>query len=211
MKLHAPLDEILGSLGKLRILRHLAAGHQEKTGRQLAKIARVSQPALLPPLRDLVQQGVLEKKIRGRSHVFTLNRKNILVEKGLLPLFNLEANVLEELKQLLQDTFGETGIDSALVYGSIARGEATPESDWDILLLCSNARKVKKINQLLPKYLVEWSTLFSTPLDIKAMMTTQFRNLFERGDKLSKKIYDDFLNSQIPNPLFGRSLTEMLG
>ncbi|MBI2067549.1 MAG: nucleotidyltransferase domain-containing protein [Deltaproteobacteria bacterium] len=206
-----PFDEVLGNLSKVRILRHLAAGYREETGRRLAKVAQVSQPAILRPLQELVEQGILEKKVRGRSHVFTLNRRNLLVEKGVLPLFDLEGNLFQELGKLLRTTFGETNIDSALIYGSVARGEATQGSDWDILLLCSNPKKVQEIDKTLPKYLIEWSLLFSTPLDIKTMTTAEYKKKFKSDDKLAKKIYDDFLVSRIPNPLFGKSLTEILG
>ena len=72
------LDEILSHPVKIKILRYLIHGHETPTGRELARIANVSQPAVIKPLVDLVSQGILGKTVVGKSYVYRINEKNIM-------------------------------------------------------------------------------------------------------------------------------------
>lgn len=204
------IGEILGSPIKVRILRHLAQGYEGQTGRRLATIARVSQPAVLQPLDDLVAQGILDKKVVGKSHLFTLNRKNIFVEQGLLPLFQLEKNLSSKLGEIIQTVF-PTQIVSAVFFGSVARGEAEAQSDWDILLLCPDKKAEQSVLQQLTDHVQNWSIKFSSPMDVKIMTVQKFREKFLSKDPLVHNIYDDYITSKCTNPIFGESLIEILG
>lgn len=210
MQIDKIIDEILGNSIKVKILRYLTLGYEGKTGRELARIAAVSSPAILKPLHDLENQGIITKKIVGKSHSYYLNKSNIVVSKGIIPLFRLERNLAEELGALLQKAFSQK-IISAIWYGSLARGTADLQSDWDILLLCSNLSNKKKISEKLIDKTIEWSKLFSSHLDIKVMTVEEFRNKFLKGNSFVHNVYRDCLNSQMPNPIFGESLTILLG
>jgi predicted nucleotidyltransferase len=203
------LDEILGNAIKVKILRNLAVGYEAKTGRALAKIASVSQPAALKPLQELVDQGILIKTIIGKSHCYNLNKKNILVTEGLHPLFQLETNLLQTFAEILKKSL-PVKVNSAILYGSVARGSATHQSDWDVLLVCPDDETAKKILTTLPKVVIELTALFSSNIDIKVMTTESLQNKFISGESLALNIYEDFINSKVQNPLFGNSLTELL-
>lgn len=204
------LDKVLGNTIKVRILRRLACGFDGQTGRALARMISVSSPAVLGPLQELVSQGILVRTIVGKSHTYRLNRPNILVNRGLIPLFRLESELLQKLGAFLEKKLPRK-VETAVLYGSIARGEAGPDSDWDILLLCSSAKVAKKMNNELPDKTTGWDLYFSSPLDIKVMTTAEFRKKFKAGDRFARNIYQDYLDSRVSNPLFGKSLTELLG
>lgn len=209
MKPIETLDKILGNTIKIRILRHLATGYEARTGRALADIAKVSQPAVLKPLRELEEQGIVAKAIVGKGHSYSLNQKNILVTEGLLPLFRLEADLLQRFATALKEGLSYE-IDSAVLFGTVARGVATHQSDWDVLLLCPSSKTTKQIMQELPDKISEWATKFSSNIDIKTMTTDAFKKKFLSGDTFVHNIYQDFINSRVQNPLFGQSLTELL-
>lgn len=210
MQLSKILNEILGSSVKVRVLRCLALGCDGKTGRELARIAKISSPAILKPLHDLENQGIVTKKIAGKSYCYYLNRNNIIVSEGIIPLFQLETNLSEKLGSLLQESFSNK-IVSAVWYGSTAKGSAGPQSDWDILLLCADVSVKQEILEKLAANIIEWSKLFSSHLDIKAMAVDEFRNKFLKGDAFARNVYNDYLNSQITNPIYGEPLTMILG
>lgn len=204
------LDEIIGNPIKVKILRHLVKGFEGRTGRALAQIANVSPPTALKPLEELLREGILTKMVIGKSHSFSLNRKNIVVEKGIIPLFRLEANLLKELAEKLKKSLPKE-IDTAVWFGSIARGEATSQSDWDILILCPHPTITEKIHQQLLNKIPEWSVQFSSRLDIQVMTTKVFQTKFLQGNSFARNVYEDYSHSQIDNPLFGESLTILLG
>jgi len=201
-------DEILGNTTRVRILRFLTMGYAG-TGRALARMAQVSQPTILGPLHELAEQGIIEKRVIGRSHSFKLNSKNILVQKGLLPLFQLERNILEELRNTLQSAL-QKDVVSAVLFGSLARRESTASSDWDILLLCKDIKARERIHNRLQEHAVTWTTQFSTHLDIHVMVAAEFRGRYRRGDRFAKNAYEDFIASKTINPLFGQSLSQLL-
>lgn len=203
------LDEILGNAIKIKVLRELITHREAKTGRALAKIISVSPPAVLKPLQELVNQGIFIKQIVGKSHLYHLNKNNILASKGLIPLFQLEAALFSELAKILEKELPYK-VDSAILFGSVTRGRATHESDWDLLLLCDRENIVKKLLEELPLRKTEWGNPFSCNLDIQVMTIRDFKKKFSSGDAFAQNVYQDYVKSQIQNPLFGKSLLEIL-
>ncbi|MBS7645731.1 MAG: nucleotidyltransferase domain-containing protein [Candidatus Bathyarchaeia archaeon] len=77
--------------------------------------------------------------------------------------------LLEGLLRLLKETFGE-GLMSVVVFGSVARGDAKPSSDIDVLVVARN----------MPKSMMERMELMAK-LMIKLEGTDACRKLRERG------------------------------
>lgn len=204
------LNEILGHPVKIKVLRHLLLGFETHTGRDLASMAKVSQPAVLKPLQDLVSQGILRKTVVGKSYIYQINKNNRVVAQGLIPLFRLEAKLLDLFGKELQGALPKN-IDTAIWFGSVARGTATEQSDWDILLLCPDKKTIQKAQAVIDDKGVEWSVQYSTHLDIQARETQKFRQQFRSGRSFAKNVYEDYIHSKVPNPLFGESLTIILG
>lgn len=76
---------------------------------------------------------------------------------------------LRELLRLLKETFGEDLV-SIVVFGSVARGDAMPESDTDILVIAKN----------MPKSMSErMDTMAKVLIQIRG--TEAYRNLREKG------------------------------
>lgn len=204
------IDEILGNAIKVKILRYFITAGEAKTGRALANILGVSSPAALDALNHLVRQGILIKTIVGKSHHFELNKRPIVVCNALIPLFQFEREFLDEIGKQIQSSL-PFPMEAALIYGSLARGTAGSHSDWDILLLCKNKNDKEKIRDILPSKAMEWAKEFSNPFDIKVLTTGEFKNRFRRGDTFARNVYEDYIHSKIKNPLFGKSLIEIMG
>jgi len=204
------LDNIFNNVIKVRVLRHFSIGFGGETGRELAKVALVSQAATRKPLQELTETGILTRKIVGRSHSYTLNKKNIVVLRGLLPLFQLEANLLRELGRLLEKECAGL-FDSAILFGSLARGEATAESDWDVLILCKDSNAETKILKKIEAKRYQWNLLFSSSIDFRVSITKAWKEKLLNKDDLAQNIYNDYIASPHINPLCGKSLLEIIG
>ncbi len=93
-------------------------------------------------------------------------------------------NVLENFKKRLLKELGER-IDSIILYGSMARGEATKDSDIDILIIGKDKNNWKRVSEIA--YEIDFENEFKT------FITTIFltREEFEHGIKVcSPFIYD---------------------
>lgn len=204
------IDKILGNAIKVKILRYFIATHEAKTGRGIANILSLSPPAALDALNHLARQGILIKTVVGKSHHFALNKRPLVVRKALIPLFQFEKHFLEKVGKRIQSAL-PLSVEAAVLYGSLTRGTAEPQSDWDILLLCTNGKDKEVIGEVLSLKTIEWAKEFSNAFDIKVLTTKEFKNRFLRGDAFVRNIYNDYIHSKIKNPLFGKSLLEIMG
>lgn len=86
------LDDILGSKTKIKVLRFfiLGKGGQRVTGRQIAKAIKVSPPAAHAALKSLYREGLVNREIISRQHIYSLNQANRLVKDILKPSFGRE-------------------------------------------------------------------------------------------------------------------------
>lgn len=203
------IDKILGNSTKIAILRYMVAG-QHATGRELAGLTQVSPPAVLKHLSDLVEESILVRTSVGSSHYFQLNRKNIVVQSMLLPLFGEESKIVPWLGDALQARLPVLWIDTILLYGSIARGDASAISDWDVLILCRDKKRVQSLMDIARKMLPEMREKLGSTLDVKIFSTADFCARYRKGETFFRRIYDDYLHSIVSNPLYGTSLTDIL-
>ncbi len=86
-------------------------------------------------------------------------------------------DVLENFKERLLKELGER-IDSIILYGSVARGEATKDSDIDVLIIGKDKNDWKRVSEIA--YEIDFENEFKT------FITTVFltREEFEHGIKV---------------------------
>ena len=59
---------------------------------------------------------------------------------------NTHRAVVEEFTQRVVSTLGDQ-VESVILYGSVARGDAGPESDIDILVICPDTKYCWDVGQ----------------------------------------------------------------
>jgi len=134
MRLHNPLDDIWNSQPKTRILRTLYRTGGSFTGRRLAGLVGYSHTHTMATLADLEAQGLVDMRRAGNSYMFSINMKNEVVKGILAPAFELESELINNLADRFYDGLGKVLV-SVTLFGSVARGEETLESDVDLLLV----------------------------------------------------------------------------
>lgn len=145
-----PLDDLLRSQAAVRILRVLLQHPaKEFTGRELARLARVSPTKASQQLEALLRQGMVHRRTVGRSHGWRIVREHVLTE-ALRDLFSTERTSLARLQRLLLRGLKGIRLKRLVLFGSVARGEERPDSDVDLLVVVpSAAEKSKAIKRLL--------------------------------------------------------------
>jgi predicted nucleotidyltransferase len=139
MKLHNYLELVLGNKGTISVLRALVR-YQGKvyTVRSLAEDAGISHTETAATINDLEKLGIVEVQPVGRAHQVSLNKKNRTFNKIIIPSINVEKNTLAELIQLLKKDLTTSKIISAVIFGSVARGEEKIDSDIDLLIVSND-------------------------------------------------------------------------
>jgi predicted nucleotidyltransferase len=134
MDLTDPASAVLPH-GTRAILRVLAGTTQRLTGREVARLASLSQNGAHKVLARLVDHGLVHAEPAGRSVLYTLNREHLLSE-GLLSLLAARRQLVDRLAAAVQAWLLPAVHVS--VFGSAARGGASPRSDLDVLVVRSD-------------------------------------------------------------------------
>jgi len=105
---------------------------QEFYLRELARSTGKTPSSLQRDLAALTRAGIILRTARGHQVYFRANRASPVFEelRGLVVKTFGVVEILRDALQALTDR-----IESAFVYGSVARGEARAESDIDLLVI----------------------------------------------------------------------------
>lgn len=132
MDLAQPLSSLIPTL-EAETLTVLARSEQPLTGRRIADLARRgTHPAVQKVLDRLVSSGLVDVQPAGSARLYVLNREHLLAGPVLAAVV-----VRETLLARVRDAIAswqEPCIHASL-FGSLARGEAGPESDIDVLVV----------------------------------------------------------------------------
>ena len=152
VRITSPLDKVLNSEIKLRILRILSQTLSEMSGRQMAKMAGVTPKTAHEVLQDLLREGVLIMRAVGRTHLFRLNEDRAVVQEVLKPLFLSEKTLSEQLFDVIRATIKKSpfkdDILSVALFGSVHAKREQAASDVDLLVIVKTAELKGKVEAL---------------------------------------------------------------
>lgn len=131
MDLSRPLATLL-SAADAGALTVLARTEGALPGRRVAELAGANHTSTLRALNGLVTEGVVLVEPAGRANLYRLNRSH-----ALAPLILAAVNVTADIQRRLTAQINDWAIPClhASLYGSLARGEAGPQSDIDVLVV----------------------------------------------------------------------------
>lgn len=133
-----PLDKLLSSEGKVRILRVLLRAGGPLSGREIARRSRVALLSVQKAMADLVALEAVDRKETSAQHLYSINEASFLVREGIAPLFAAEASRVEAVFERIRGILSEDEapeIACGAVFGSAARGEDGVASDFDLLVV----------------------------------------------------------------------------
>jgi len=187
----------------ISILRTMHSGVEKwYYTRELAKLAHVSTWVVSKQFSKLVKEGTVQKRSEGREKFFKLNLTNPRMRK-LCELFETErrekfykenrklAWALEDFTKRVSDFIPE--VQSIILFGSAARGQATPRSDIDILVLAPNSEEehFKKLMSSIDKLASEVEGRHPIKLAPVGMMTKDFEESIRDKKRFAIDILKD--------------------
>ena len=177
--------------------------------RELAKLSRVGVGTVSSEFNKLAKEGLVEQKSEGQEKYYKLNLTSPRTRK-LCELFEVDKRekfykekrrlswVLEDFTKRVSDFAPE--VQSIILFGSIARGETTPRSDIDVLVITPNSEE-ERFNELMnvvDRLAAEVSGRYPEKLVPIVMMTKDF----EKSIRDKKRFAADVLKDGIV--LFGQ-------
>jgi len=177
--------------------------------RELAKLSRVGVGTVSSEFNKLAKEGLVEQKTEGQEKYYKLNLTSPRTRK-LCELFEVDkreklykekrrlAWVLEDFTKRVSDFAPD--VQSVTLFGSVARGQATPRSDIDILVIAPNSEE-ERFNELMnavDRLAAEVGGRHPAKLVPIVMMTKDF----EKSIKDKKRFAADILKDCIV--LFGQ-------
>lgn len=117
-----------------RSILALVFSHTEETFhlRKILRLAQVSAGAGQRELKRLTEAGILVRTVKENQVLFQANPECPIFDE-LRNLISKTAGLVDILREALDPV--RSGIKVALVYGSLARGRATANSDIDLLVV----------------------------------------------------------------------------
>ena len=189
-----PLDLILSSRSKLRLLRALHGTHAPVSGREAAAAAGVAVQPAQRALADLVALGVVHRDDTRSQHLYTLNRESVLVQGALEPLFQAEAarvgTVFREVAEMLDGTAAKH-VAGVYLFGSAARGKDRSGSDFDVLTVVTSRQHVDTTHEALAQSADALYTRHGLRLSVVVLDLPKLRKMHGKGDALVKEVLRD--------------------
>ena len=125
-----------------KVFKGLRESSQKESVRSLAKKSKVSVASAKRCLDYLFEKKIIKREILGKLHQLAFDNSSILTRQ-LKIAFSIaeicESSIIEELTNNYQDIFSIT------LFGSIAQGKDTPNSDIDILIISRKEIKLRPL------------------------------------------------------------------
>lgn len=170
--------------------------------RELAKRSEVSVGTVSSEFSRLVKEGLVQQKTEGQEKYYKLNLANPRTRK-LCELFETDkkeklfkenrrlAWILEDFTKRVSDFAPE--VQSIILFGSAARGQATQRSDVDILVVVPNSEEeqFKKLMDSIDKSADEVSGRHPAKLAPIVMMTKDFEESIKDKKRFAADVLED--------------------
>jgi len=192
MKFTKPLDEILNTEVKIRILRFLCRTNAQWNGSQIAKEIKITPAATHTALRALQKEGVLTLQNMGKTHVYSLKEDSFLVSDLLKPLFAKEDNILDTIIVLIKRKISSSKIKedilSVALFGSVSASQERPTSDIDLVVVIENARIKPVVERLFGEVDEKVSKQFGNTFSSYVNTRSEFKAKHKKGLAVVKSI-----------------------
>lgn len=182
MKFSEIPERLLPNRTAIRVLRVLLEyPDREMTGRQVATLAGAPAARANERLRVLEYEGLAERRILGRAHVWRLVKGHVLVPH-LTALFRVEKLSGAELRSTLGTWLASLdGVRDARLYGSVARGDERPDSDVDVLILVADGRAKRAAERTKGALEDDVRARFGNSLSVRILTQREARRRPRRG------------------------------
>lgn len=132
--LDQPLDEIIGTVGNLRVLRSLFRHGGAIGTSRIVLETRLSREGVRKALRDLVDLRIVREVGTGHSVSYAVDERHPQ-HAILLGLFQGEQGSRDKVLEAIKAASAPSDFAGVYIFGSVARYEDHRDSDVDVLVI----------------------------------------------------------------------------
>jgi len=190
------LEGMLSSKSKVKIIRILIGSpEREFSLNDVLRETKMSWGTAYPSMKSLVSSRIVTARKAGRTKIYRINKNNLLFRE-LSGMFKGESEAPLRIAKEFTSKLGKHGIESVILFGSAARGEAKDKSDIDLLFITKGPKPAKKETDALVRD-------FADRYDIDIVPIYMTQPEFDRR----KKKFDRFVMNVIQEGvvLFGKA------
>lgn len=180
MRLTNPLDKILNSEIKVRVLRVFCRTGGELSGRQIAKMVGVTPKTAHEVLQALLRDGLFLMRAVGKTHLFRLNEDLEIVRSILKQAFVEEEGLKERLLKTIIESIKRSSLKddilSVALFGSVYEKTERPTSDVDLLIVVKTTEDKKKTEDLFFQIDERMSSRWGNPIAPYVNSLSEFRS-----------------------------------
>ncbi len=195
--------EIIASLSKLRLLRHVWSSGTPHTGRELARAVGLDPKNASIALRELTTSGLVHRRKAGRAYLYSLNSDSYVVSEIVRRIFESERDWLQALATEVREVAGRH-VETIVLYGSLAREQAGSESDIDFLVIVRSQVDPAVILERINSHRLRLEERYGYPLSVLVMTRSGLRQKAQAGDRF---VLDILAEGQV---VAGKSLSELV-
>lgn len=151
VRFHRPFDDVLRGRAALAVLRTIIRfPTKEFTGRELASLAGIAPSKAIVELNRLLRNGAVQRRTVGKTHLWRAVQDHYLLG-SLAPALLDERRVLDDLQATLAKGLGFPFVRYGILYGSVAKGEESPDSDIDVFLVVDREEHKEQVAAAIAK------------------------------------------------------------
>jgi len=144
MKLHAYLEQVLGTKSSISILRTLVKYKDRVfTVRGLGRDAGISSVEASRTIKQLEQFGIVRVQPFGRAHQIYLNDNSYVLNSIIKPILMAEERTRDEIVYILAKHLTTRKIISAAVFDRVTRGKEKEGSNIYLLVISDDIDRAR--------------------------------------------------------------------
>lgn len=197
MKFDTSVIDILSSKTRVKIIKFLLTHEASMSEREIASVLKVSHMSINRTMADLSKINLVNYTSVGKVHLWKVNRESyaykILHEfiKGTSRL----KSPLDDLKDTILLNMSKKLVKQAIIFGSIASGRETANSDIDVFFMVKNKEDKEKLNSqirglsniCLEKYGNRFSPYILTEQETKSKSRSKLLSEIDNGIEIFPK------------------------
>lgn len=172
MDINLSLVTTVNSEAKIRLLTHLFRHRSDSmSGSELAKIIGISSMTVSRLLKEFEAIHLIHIRRVGAAYMCQLNTKSYAFQ-ALKPVLDSLVSIpspLEHIKKTITDGLPKGLINKIYLYGSVAKDDAEPGSDIDIIVIAKNKGSVGKLQAKIEELTLVCLDLYGMRLDARML------------------------------------------
>lgn len=181
--------ELLNSRIKTKIAGFLLTHEASMSEREIAAVLKISHMSVNRILREFAVSNLVSYIKAGKAHLWQVNRQSYAynIVKTLLGSAAGSPDPLTDLQDTILGTLPLDKSKKIILYGSLAKGQETSDSDIDLFIMAAREDYKKKIEDSLTKLSDLCLVKYGNRLEAYVLTEAEFK------DKSRSKIVSEIL------------------